>query len=541
MSQDLKGPPGMSLVITALAYCPVEPRLLAIGVGGTVVSATSSRDEQPGRSAATDIAVNKVLIWDLMDTSEGRPAADRPRGPGHGTGFWPPGASLASSGADGSVLVWDLKAELDAARSDGKAAAADANGRILPVDLATGRPLARRLVGHRGRVQDVAFASDGHNLVSAGLDGLLILWDLDRTQRLALTVPGFEDADWAPVSLSVSPTGREFAVGSGGLGSRLRFHDLGTNKTVERDQVKLTGFGIADLGYSPDGQAFYATVGDLTNTTRFWKTSDWSELPFSLRQNDEVTKLAFSPDGAWLAGLHNYNFRPRRSRARASGPGTPSAKELAAKVDIPNPKSGPWKTMAFSPDGGTLALGDSAGTVAPFRPGDAKPFRESRRHLAAVRSLAFGTNGRFLASGGDDNAVVFWDQLNPDAPPEPQSVHRGPVVCLAFEPYGLMLASGGDDGAIVFWDVRTGLPLGPAFVAHGGIASLAFLPDGKRLFSGGRHGIVLSWDVDPESWVKKACSVANRNLTMREWEENFEREKYHRTCPDLPVLTTSGW
>jgi len=514
--------------VTALAFCPDEPRLLAVGVGGSIATASETKVQQQRDigAKAPDMSVNQVLIWDVTTRRRvGLPLI------GHAAevtslAFGHKGATLASSGADRSVLVWDLKAELDAARSEGKGATADANGRILPVDAATGRPLARRLDGHRGPVQGVAFASDGHTLVSAGLDGLLILWDLDRTQRLARPLPGYEVAEWAPINLSVSPTGSEMAVGREGLVSRLTFHDVKTNTLIERKLVALGGFGIVNLGYTPDGHVFYATEQNISNTTHFWTTSDWKELPFSLRQNEDVTRLAFSPDGTWLAGLNAYT-------GATVWAWDPKAAALAVSVKLPNPKSGPWTTLAFSPDGCTLALGDRAGMVSLYGPGETKPFRESRRHLGAVRSLAFGNYGRFLASGGDDNAVVFWDLLHPDAPPEPQSVHRGSVGCLAFDPFGLMLASGGDDGRIVFWDGRTGLPLGPAFVAHGGVSALAFLPDGKRLFSGGPYGIVQSWDVDPDNWVKMACAVANRNLSLREWNDNFEPETFRPTCPDL--------
>jgi hypothetical protein len=42
------------------------------------------------------------------------------------------------------------------------------------------------------------------------------------------------------------------------------------------------------------------------------------------------------------------------------------------------------------------------------------------------------------------------------------------------------------------------------------------------------------WDVDPHSWAKRACDIANRNLTREEWRKYLGDLPYRKTCPDLP-------
>jgi hypothetical protein len=37
-----------------------------------------------------------------------------------------------------------------------------------------------------------------------------------------------------------------------------------------------------------------------------------------------------------------------------------------------------------------------------------------------------------------------------------------------------------------------------------------------------------------ESWLEKACAVANRNLTPVELETELDETSYRRTCLDLP-------
>ena len=44
------------------------------------------------------------------------------------------------------------------------------------------------------------------------------------------------------------------------------------------------------------------------------------------------------------------------------------------------------------------------------------------------------------------------------------------------------------------------------------------------------RGIV--WDVDPESWKRRACEIANRTLTQEEWEEFLPGRPYEPACAD---------
>jgi hypothetical protein len=46
--------------------------------------------------------------------------------------------------------------------------------------------------------------------------------------------------------------------------------------------------------------------------------------------------------------------------------------------------------------------------------------------------------------------------------------------------------------------------------------------------TGDGRGIV--WDVDPESWKRRACEIANRTLTQEEWDEFLPGRPYNPVC-----------
>lgn len=68
--------------------------------------------------------------------------------------------------------------------------------------------------------------------------------------------------------------------------------------------------------------------------------------------------------------------------------------------------------------------------------------------------------------------------------------------------------------------------------------SIDFSPDGSTLAVGGEDrgfGKVVLLDVGVESWKKRTCRIARRNLTQAEWERYLGNEPYHQTCPNLPL------
>jgi WD40 repeat protein len=525
----------------ALAINESQIYALSVNQAGTLMAISGCFATASGGACSQGF----FRLWDITNPTQPFPLSQPIQVHGqnaYANALRPDGALLATSGIDGIVHLWDLENR--------------ANPRQL---LDTG-------LVHTPWINDLTFSPEGDQVIASSDDSSFSIWDVsqpDTPTRLSQTFTALASdmsnfsasADRSLVAASVVRPDFFGAPQEDFIAIWQVNNDRPSELAV---QFPVGGTGdITSLAMRPDGQVLAS--GTSSGNLRIWDNSA-ANIPVLLSEprvtGASFSSLAFSPDGLWLVTAdqnRRISVWDMRNQSRpVQVEQTTSSKVLANG------------TLTFNPKGNLLAaggcgLGDitcAQGSIFLWRfDPQANPrltaLPEYWAHNGAVSWLTFHPELPVLATIGDDTQAIFWDISNPNQLDQLSRVPSLPdtgFFSLSFSPDGHFMLSYSSNGAFNLWDAQdlenlklfkepltfaysynTYRPSGNIYLAEfssdQSLSPAAIMLDDRSL-------TVVA--LQPETWISRACQIANRNLTNTEWTQLYPDELYRATCSGIP-------
>jgi cytochrome c/WD40 domain-containing protein/WD40 repeat protein len=291
-------------------------------------------------------------------------------------------------------------------------------------------------------VSALAYSLDGSILAVSGYHEV-VLHKADGSGMIARLVgesPRIE-------SVAFSPDGKSLAV-SGGAPARfgeIQIWDAATHE--QKKSYKISTDSLYGVSFSPDGErvAFggadkvvrIIAVGDGKELMKFDNHSDWIfGTTFTVDgkrlvtgSRDRAMKLINVANGQFiddinklLEGVMCIARHPKEDLVAYGGDlGTPRIYKIsdnqgrtAANNDVNlvrefERQTGPVCSIAYSPDGNTLAVGTVGGEVRLFKTSDGSRLGTLKGNAGAVFALAFNPRTNQIVTGGFDGTIRIYD------------------------------------------------------------------------------------------------------------------------------------
>ncbi|NET85002.1 MAG: hypothetical protein F6J94_24730, partial [Moorea sp. SIO1F2] len=456
-------------------------------------------------------------LWDL-DTQQQVELNQGLRGWAWEVSFSKDGKQLATKDGSDRVSWWNLLGEQISENqfkgepkfsmaqtlrsSDGKVATAEAD--TFSLKDSSGREIALIKTNHVW-IDSWVFSPDGQQLITAGRDGSIRIWDF-KANQFPVNKFRSEDPVW---SFSFSPVSSLLATADNDGNTRL-WNLNGTKERTFPGQRKSNL--VPRVIFSPNGQQLATMEGYAI--VRLWNLNG-KKLAESKPSQGQIVGVSFSQDSSFLlttvkeGNVHLWNQQ-----------GTSLKKFSAPQRDI-------WQ-VSLSPDGSLLATLEDDGT-ARLWDWSGKSLAEFQGHSSRIDKVIFSPDGKLLATAARDGTARLWNLDGKELAQFKGSANGAMEV--SFSPDGKLLATAGLDRIAKLWDVETKEQVAE-FNAQDEyrVLDLNFSRDGKQLAMVANDKIVRLWKIESfDDLMMRGCNWVRDYLKNN---PNVEKSDRH-LCDNL--------
>jgi len=377
------------------------------------------------------------------------------------------GQYLASGSDDGKVIIWNVDGQeklrettsLEIGvrvtgvsfnnKTQQLAVAADTDEIFLysMAGLSSGitKFPSQELKKHKGIINKVAFSPDGVYLASSSLENELFLWKSDGSFYKELDELGniinalsFSYDSKVLVAMDASGDGVSYSIPSGGEFSRFNGHDntvfsadfspasaggnyvvasAGGNENViqiwnaingrSKQSIKGKGSTIWDIKFGKGFELFVSRKQPKEGSNfKFHQSFDFNT--FSLRDDPGEPKGTFMPNGVHIRQTGVYTL------------------EVNRRNQVQNSEFDDGRILDYTqtPDGQVIVASDFSLKMYNKQ---GQMIKEFSGHTGGVRSVAMSRDGRYLASGSEDQSIKIWKLDEKGEAPSMRDIFVDPI------------------------------------------------------------------------------------------------------------------
>ncbi|WP_258104553.1 WD40 repeat domain-containing protein [Marinoscillum sp. MHG1-6] len=324
-----------------------------------------------------------------------------------------------------------------------------------------------QILGHSQMVVSLEKGSDPNYFYSAGSDGRVLKWNINRPKGIPTTI--YEEQDLIR-SIDVSDNDKWLMVVTKNSGVVI----VNQESSAEIDQTIRDMELVQAATFLPNKDA-YLTVNKKGEV----KIKGYEYPDEAVGQiASKVLSVVISPEDytAYLGTEAGNVAKIQESTGNGD-------------LSIMFPKAYAINALDISPDHKLLAIGRELGDVVIWDIEAKEPLRIISGHESAVTDVEFSPDNTMLVSASRDGTARIWDI---------QNTRKLPIVLDDHEDW---------------------------------VMTVSYSRDGKQIITGSKDNFIRIWQVDPEVLADRICDALNRNLTEEEWKEYVGQDiPYQKTC-----------